>query len=73
VLAAWLRCVCAIQCRDAEGQITYQGRYDQETPRAYIVEVVEENAYTRDFWPKSPVPEGAGMSDRDILSEEQEQ
>jgi hypothetical protein len=29
-----------------------RGRYDQETPRAYIVEVVEKNAYTRDFWPK---------------------
>jgi hypothetical protein len=38
-----------IQCRNAEGQITYQGRYDRETPAAYIV---EPNAYTRDFWPK---------------------
>ncbi len=38
-----------IQCRDAEGKITYQGRYDQETAGAYIVEV---NDYTRDFWPK---------------------
>lgn len=38
-----------IQCRDAEGKIAYEGRYDQETPGAYIV---EPNAYTRDFWPK---------------------
>ena len=72
MLAAWLRCTADPVPQRRGADHLNQGPNDQETPAAYII--VEVNDYTRDFWSKAAdQSEVVGMSDRDMLSEEQEQ